>query len=211
MINYLKGKSEQILRTPNNRITLILEVNQIAYEIQIPSRLARQVSAHQEQLLQIFTHLQVREEQPYLYGFATAPERDLFRHLISVSGVGAQLAIALIDTLGLEELLAAILTDNIRTLCKTAGVGKKTAERITLELKSKLGSWQEGLGIKVATAGAVPRREILEELEMTLLALGYTQEEIEQAVAAIVRDSQLLKNTQVEEWIRQAIAWLSSE
>jgi Holliday junction DNA helicase RuvA len=211
MISYLKGKSNQIQRTSNNRLILILEVNQIAYEIQIPSRLARQLSANEEKSVQIFTHLQIREEQPLLYGFATASERDLFRHLISISGIGAQLAIALIDTLGLEELLEAILTNNSRVLCKSPGVGKKTAERIILELQSKLCQWREGLSITVATTKAVPTREILEELEMTLLALGYTKEEIDQAISAITQDSQLLKNTQVEEWLRKAIAWLSSE
>lgn len=211
MINYFQGKVSQIQRMANNRLTLILEVNNIAYEIQIPARFARQLSVNEEQIIQIFTHLQIRDEQPFLYGFATASERDLFRHLISVNGVGAQLAIALIDTLGLEELVEAILTDNIKNLSKTSGVGKKTAERIILELKSKLSQWRQILGITVSETATVPTREILEELEMTLLALGYTNEEIEQAISAISKDNLLLKNNQVEEWLKKAILWLSEE
>lgn len=209
MISYLKGKSIEIIKNTNNRILLILEVNQVGYEMQIPSRLARQLSKNEEEIIQIFTHLQIREDQPILYGFTTAAERELFRQLISVSGIGAQLALALIDTLGLEELVQAIVTGNIRTLSQTPGVGQKTAERIALELKTKLSQWRQLVGVTIPSSSAMPSREILEDVEMTLLALGYTNEEINQAVSTLSQDNQMLKNTNGEEWIREAIAWLS--
>jgi Holliday junction DNA helicase RuvA len=208
MINYLKGKTIDIRKSANNRLILILEVNQIGYEVQIPSRLARQLSADNSENVQIFTHLQIREDQQILYGFPSPAERDLFRQLISVSGIGTQLAISLIDTLGLEELVQAIVTGNIQTLSKSPGVGKKTSERIALELKTKLSQWREFAGIITSTSSALPSREMLEDVEMTLLALGYSNEEINQAISAISKDNQLLKNTQVEEWIRSAISWL---
>jgi holliday junction DNA helicase RuvA len=211
MINYLKGKIIEVVKNTNNRIILILEVNEIGYELQIPSRLARQLSTENLETLQIFTHLQIHEDRQTLYGFGTAAERDLFRQLISVSGIGTQLAIALIDTLGLEELVQAIVTGNIKTLSKTPGVGAKTAERIALELKTKLAQWRQIVGVTVSTSSAIPSAEIIEDVEMTLLALGYTNEEIERALSAISQDNQLLKNRQVEEWIRSAIAWLSNE
>jgi holliday junction DNA helicase RuvA len=211
MISYLKGQTLEIIKNTNNRINLILEVNGIGYEIQIPSRLARQLSTEKEETSQIFTHLQIREEQQILYGFASAAERDLFRQLINVSGIGTQLAIALIDTLGLEELVQAIVTGNIKTLTKTPGVGTKTAERIALELKTKLSQWRKLVGVTVSTSSAIPSPEILEDVEMTLLALGYTNEEIDQALSALSQDNQLLKNRNVEEWIRNAIAWLTNE
>ncbi|MBF2022338.1 MAG: Holliday junction branch migration protein RuvA [Hydrococcus sp. C42_A2020_068] len=209
MINYLKGKTIEILKNTNNRIILILEVNQIGYEIQIPSRFARQLSADNSELIQIFTYLQIQEDRQILYGFASAAERDLFRQLISVSGIGTQLAIALIDTLGLEELVRAIVTGNTKTLAKTPGVGAKTAERIALELKTKLAQWRQVVGVTVSSASAIPRAEILEDVEMTLLALGYTNEEINQALSALSKDNQMLKNPHVEEWIKSAIATLS--
>ena len=109
MINYLIGRPVNIVKTLNNRFLLILEVNQVGYEMQIPSRLTRELSLDIDNL-QIFTHWQTREDQQILYGFATAAERDLFRQLISVSGVGMQLAIALIDTLGIETLVQAIVS-----------------------------------------------------------------------------------------------------
>jgi Holliday junction DNA helicase RuvA len=162
--------------------------------------------------VQIFTHLQIRDEHPLLYGFASAAERDLFRQLIFVPGIGSQLAITLIDTLGLESLVQAIVTENINLLCKAPGVGKKTAERISLELKTKLGQWRQVEGYNtISTGSTIPPTTIVEELEMTLLALGYSNEEIRQALSAISQDSQLLKNPNVEEWIRKAIAWLSFE
>ena len=206
MINYLKGKAVEVVRSTTNRVIVILEVNQIGYEVQIPSRLARQLATGESEL-QIFTHLQVREDQQILYGFASAAERDLFRQLISVSGIGTQLAIALIDTLGLTDLVQAIVTTNLRALGKTPGVGKKTAERISLELKTKLAQWRQVSGV-TASASATPAAAVLEDVEMTLLALGYTNEEIEQAISTLSQDNQLLKNPNVEDWIKSAIAWL---
>lgn len=209
MINYLQGKVREIIKNQANRFILILEVNQIGYELQIPSRLGRKLDINNSESTQIYTHLQFRDEQPSLYGFGSAAERDLFRHLIAVSGIGNQLALALIDTLGLEELVSAIVTGNIRLLSKTPGVGQKTAERIALELKTKLAQWQKQAGVKTVTNSAIPSREILEDVQMTLLALGYTEQEIEQAISVLSQDNQLLKNPLVEEWIRSAISHLS--
>jgi Holliday junction DNA helicase RuvA len=129
MIGYLKGTVATIQKSAGNRVTLILEVNKIGYELQIPRRLSQELQSVSGEV-QVFTHLQTREEQQVLYGFASAAERDLFRQLVSVSGIGAQLAIALIDTLGLPNLVQAIVTGNIRALAKTPGVGNKTAERL---------------------------------------------------------------------------------
>jgi Holliday junction DNA helicase RuvA len=209
MIGYLKGTVATINKSTGNRVTLILEVNQIGYELQIPRRLSQELQAASGELVQVFTHLQIREDQQVLYGFASAAERDLFRQLVSVSGIGAQLAIALIDTLGLQNLVQAIVTGNIRTLSKTPGVGKKTAERIALELKTKLAEWRQLAGITTSASAKGPSPVILEDVEMTLLALGYENEEIARALDAISQDTLLAKNTNAEEWIRSAIAWLS--
>ena len=213
MINYLKGIPIDLIKNSNNRIILIIEVNSLGYEVQIPSRLARELSldSSNPELIQIFTHLQIREDHPILYGFGSAAERNLFRQLISVTGIGSQLGITLIDTLGLESLIQGIVTQNINLLCKTPGVGKKTAERIVLELKTQLAQLRQIEGDITSTTSTIPSATIVEELEMTLSALGYTDEEIKQALSAISQDNQLLKNPNVEEWLRKAIAWLSFE
>ncbi len=209
MISYLKGTLASIQKSTGNRVTLILEVNQIGYELQIPRRLSQELQAASPEVVQVYTHLQIREDQQILYGFATAAERDLFRQLIGVSGIGAQLAIALIDTLGLPNLVQAIVTGNIRALSKTPGVGNKTAERIALELKTKLAEWRQLAGVATPATATGPSPSILEDVEMTLLALGYENTEIAQALDAISQDSLLAKNPNAEEWIRSAIAWLS--
>ena len=215
MISYLKGTKVEITKTTQNRLFLILDVNDVGYEIQISSRFARRLDESEAEAgsIQVFTHLQVQEDKQILYGFPSAAERDLFRQLTAVSGIGMQLGIALIDTMGISELVGAIVTSNIPALTKTPGVGKKTAERIALELKTKLAQWRKISGIEVQQPEVVfaPKPEIKEDLEMTLLALGYTNEEIEQVLTALSQDNQLLKNNNVEEWIRSAIAWLSGE
>ena len=210
MINYLRGNVVQVMTNTGNRVTLILEVNQVGYEVQIPSRLGRQLDEEISETKQVFTDQQIRDDGVVLYGFESAAERDLFRKLIAVNGVGNQVAIALIDTLGLRDLLEAIVTENTQLLAKTPGVGKKTAERIALELKTKLAQWRTEAGLVVKGDESVaPKPEIREDVEMTLLALGYSKEEIEQALSVVSQDSLLAKNPNPEEWIRSAIAWLS--
>ncbi len=208
MINYLKGIVINLV-SQNNRNLVILEVNNIGYEVQIPGRLAKDLTINEEIQVKIFTDFQVRDDKQILYGFSSTAERDLFRRLITVSGVGSQSAIALVDTLGIEELVSAIVTGNIRLLSKAPGIGAKTAERIALELKTKLSKWRTSIGIDLPQSKGLPNKDIMADLDMTLLALGYSDSEIQQAVAVISQDDLLLKNPNVEEWIRSAIEFLS--
>lgn len=207
MIGYLKGTIAAIQKTTTNRVTLTIEVNNVGYDLQIAPRLLQELPEEGEST-QIFTHLNVREDQMTLFGFGSAAERDLFRQLVSVSGIGPQLALALLDTMGLQDLVSAIVSGNTRLLSRTPGVGAKTAERIALELKTKLAEWRQQSGIVVAP-GAGPAANIQEDVEMTLLALGYTEREITQALQAVGQNTALSKSDDAEAWIRQAIAWLS--
>ena len=207
MISYLKGIVAGIQNVGPNRVLLTLEVNGMGYDLQIPQRLAKQLPTTGD-LVQIFTHYQVREEIPLLYGFSSPAERDLFRHLLSVSGVGAASAIALLDTLELPDLVQAIIAANTQILIQAPGVGKKIAERICLELKAKLIEWRKSAGFFVATEGPAPG--ILEEVQMTLFALGYTAHEVSHALHVVSEEIGLPKDAYVEDWIKQAIAHLSS-
>ncbi|PSB40532.1 Holliday junction branch migration protein RuvA [Chamaesiphon polymorphus CCALA 037] len=193
------------MQTPtNNRSILVLEVNQIGYELQVPQSMALAVAIDSE--IQVFTHQQVREDAISLYGFSSAAERDLFRQLISVSGVGASLAIALLDKLGLADTVSAIVTSNIQRLSTAPGVGKKTAERLALELRSKLGQWRVDSGLSESLPLTSLNATMQAEVEMTLLALGYTNDEIRQALQAISQDSLMVKSQNIEDWLRLAIA-----
>lgn len=208
MISYLKGIVAGIQTIGANRVILTLEVNGLGYDLQVPQRLANHLP-ESGGVAQIFTHLQIREEVPFLYGFASPAERDLFRQLLTVSGIGAALAIALLDTLELPDLVQAIIAGNTQILIQAPGVGKKIAERICLELKSKLVEWRKSAGFFVATGGPAPG--ILEEVQMTLFALGYTAHEVSHALHVVSEDIGLPKDAYVEDWIKQAIAHLSSE
>lgn len=206
MLGYLKGTVASIQKN-SNRVILTLEVNHIGYDLQVVPRLLQELPTIGENA-QIFTHLHVREDQIVLFGFSSAAERDLFRQLVSVSGIGPQLGLALLDTLGLQDLVQAIVVGNTRVLSRTPGVGAKTAERIALELKTKLAEWRQQAGVIMAPS-AGPAPSVQEDVEMTLLALGYSSEEIAQALQAVGQSSALSKNAEAEGWIREAIAWLS--
>ena len=209
MISYLKGTVAGVVKSIGNRVILTLEVNSCGYDLQIPARLAAELPATGASV-QVFTHLQIREEQPVLYGFGSLAERDLFRQLISVSGIGASSAIALLDTLELPDLVQAIVTGNIQLLIQAPGVGGKTAERISLELKKKLADWRNATGL-AGTASSVPLTSaVLEEVQDTLLALGYSASEVSQALQAVSQNAGLSKNANPEDWIRQAITYLST-
>ncbi|NJL36585.1 MAG: Holliday junction branch migration protein RuvA [Leptolyngbyaceae cyanobacterium SM1_4_3] len=206
MISYLKGTLAAIQKISSSRVILTLEVNQIGYELQVIPRMTQTFPVGE--VVQVFTHLQVREDQMVLFGFESMAERDLFRQLVSVSGVGPQLAVALLDTLGLQDLVQAIVSSNTRLLSRTPGVGTKTAERIALELKAKLADWRLQSGL-TTLPDAAPATTVQEDVEMTLLALGYTTSEIMQALRAVGQKTALSKNADAEDWIREAIAWLS--
>jgi Holliday junction DNA helicase RuvA len=208
MISYLKGLVAGVQTVGQGRSMLTLEVNGIGYDLQIPQGLAETLTKTGEEV-QIFTHYQIREEIPLLYGFSSPSQRDLFRYLISVSGIGAASALALLDTLTLPDLVQAIIAANVQMLIQAPGVGKKTAERICLELKSKLIEWRKSAGFFVATGGPAP--QILEEVQMTLFALGYTADEVSQTLHIVSEDIGLTKEAFVEDWIKQAIAHLSSK
>lgn len=208
MLSYLKGSVVGVQKIANGRVILTVEVNQIGYDLQIPPRMVHSLPAVGESI-QVFTHLQVREDQWLLYGFGSAAERDLYRQLVSVSGIGTQLAIALLDTLGISDLVQAIVTGNSKVLIQTPGVGKKTAERIALELRTKLAEWHQRSGLGTTdTAGVKPALQ--EDVEMTLLALGYTPTEVMGALTSLSQDANLSADPDADEWIRRAIAFLSA-
>jgi Holliday junction DNA helicase RuvA len=206
MIGFLSGRLVGC-RKQGNRTLALLDVNGVGYEVQVPPRLLAELPAPGDALT-LHTHLQPREDQWLLFGFLSTPERDLFRQLIAVSGIGPQMGLALLDSLGLNELVQAIVGGNTRLLARTPGVGPKTAERIALELKSRLGEWRQDAGLTTAPS-ATPVGSVQEDVEMTLLALGYSSREILQALDAVGRSSSLSKSGDPEAWIREAIAWLS--
>jgi holliday junction DNA helicase RuvA len=205
MIGYLKGSIEQIHQVSNTKMIAIIEVNGVGYEVQVPSNIALTLG----NVAQVFTHQQFREDLVALYGFASVTERDLFRLLIGVSGIGASIGIALIESLGTTELVQAIVLGSAKILAKTPGVGMKTAERLSVELKDKLKQWHNVVDLAALEVDESLDAGLQGEVQATLLALGYSDIEVRQALFAIGQNEQVASSKDLEEWLRWAIASLS--
>jgi holliday junction DNA helicase RuvA len=205
MIGYLKGSIEQIHQVSNTKTIAIIEVNGVGYEVQVPSNIALTLG----NVAQVFTHQQFREDLVALYGFASVTERDLFRLLIGVSGIGASIGIALIENLGTTELVQAIVLGSAKILAKTPGVGMKTAERLSVELKDKLKQWHDLVDLAMLEVDESWDAGLQGEVQATLLALGYSDIEVRQALFAIGQNEQVASSKDLEEWLRWAIASLS--
>ena len=147
---------------------LLVEVGGVGYEVEVPMSTFYSLPAVGDAVT-LFTHLSIKEDSHALYGFATLEERAAFRQLIRISGVGARTALAVLSGLSVGDLAQAVALQDAQTLTKVPGIGKKTAERLLLELKGKLAD------AKPATAGS---GDILN----ALLGLGYSEKE---ALAAV--------------------------
>lgn len=171
MIGSLRGKLTE--KRPNQ---ILLDVGGVGYQVQIPlSTFANLGALHDEATLLIHTH--VREDQLALYGFLTSREKQCFELLISASGVGPALALKILSGMGLEELIPAIRKGDLAQLVRIPGVGKKTAERIIVELRDKLAV------VDIAGAGKPATRSQLEsDVASALVNLGYDARSVEKAV-----------------------------
>jgi Holliday junction DNA helicase RuvA len=169
MITFLEGKLMSALPTQ-----AIVDVSGIGYEIFIPLSSYDKLPAP-GQSVRILTHLHVREDAHILYGFMTTAERDLFRLLVNnVSGIGPKLALAVLSGMSVNTFKSAVVNADTASLSKISGLGKKTAERIVLELKDKLGvvaAWEAVSAMHSPTAEQIQATEAV----LALIALGYKQ------------------------------------
>lgn len=159
---------------------VLIDCHGVGYEVDVPMGTFYQLPGLGEPVT-LLTHFVVREDAQLLYGFATAPERDAFRQLIKVTGVGPRMALGVLSGLGVQELAQAITAQETGRLVKVPGIGKKTAERLLLELKGKLGA---DLGSAHAHASTAQQADILQ----ALLALGYNDKEAAAALKALPAD-----------------------
>ncbi len=175
--------------------TLCLDVGGVGYEVDVPMSTLYNLPEVGARVT-LYTHLAVREDAHLLYGFGSAAERSAFRALIKISGVGARTALALLSGMSVDDLAAAITQQESARLLRVPGIGKKTAERLLLELKGKLGADLGAAGLAAAPAG---RDDILN----ALLSLGYSAAESQAALKALPKD------VEVAEGIRLALKSLS--
>ena len=148
----------------------------------------------------LHTHLVVREDALTLYGFAQTEEREMFELLTTVSGVGPKIAIGILSAAGIDTLRENIARGNAAALTALPGIGKKTAERISLELRDKIGATGGGL----ATAAAGSKADVRSEALAAMLALGYTRATAEKAIRNALKDGPAVEES-VESLLRSAL------
>jgi Holliday junction DNA helicase RuvA len=212
MIGWLQGRLAEPWRHAN-RCGVLLVCQGVGYEVQLSQR-------HWQRLppvgsaLELHVHHSIREDGATLYGFPGRSERDLFRELVAVSGVGPQMALGLLGCLELAELVQAVVQADLRRLVQAPGVGRRTAERLAVELRGRLQERFPMLLVEAEepaddlTAAALPPPPAgLEEVRLTLAALGYEELEIQRALRAA--GHQGLAAADTDAWLRTCLQWLN--
>ncbi len=159
---------------------VLVDCHGVGYEVDVPMSTFYNLPALGEKV-SLLTHFVVREDAQILYGFATPGEREAFRQLIRISGVGPRTALSVLSGMSVAEIAQAVTAQDAGRLVKVPGIGKKTAERLLLELKGKLGA---DLGPQAGTARSDAQGDILQ----ALLALGYSDREASAALKALPAD-----------------------
>jgi Holliday junction DNA helicase RuvA len=192
VIGYLKGK---IISAKPTQI--ILDVNGVGYLVNISISTFEKISDQNE--ISLFIHTHVREDALSLYGFYTEAEKEMFELLISISGIGPKVALSILSGITVDELQNAIQTENVSRLVSVPGVGRKTAERVVLELKSKVGLIET----------TVPKGidyTIKQEAVLALTTLGYNQKVAEKVVRDLLSENSSIT---LEDLIRKSLAELN--
>jgi Holliday junction DNA helicase RuvA len=190
MYEFIRGNIVEI-----NPASIVVEAGGIGYFINVSLNTYSKLNGKKEGLLLL--HQVVRDDAHILYGFSDKGERDLFRNLISVSGVGASTAIMMLSSLNQDELISAVTTENVAVLKAVKGIGAKTAQRIIIDLKDKLG--------KLAETGHIllsPNNTIRNESLSALVMLGFVKRDAEKAVSKIIQEQ---PDATVESVIKQAL------
>lgn len=175
---------------------VLVDCNGVGYEVDVPMSTFYNLPGLGDKVT-LLTHFVVREDAQILYGFGTAPEREAFRQLIKISGVGPRTALAVLSGMSVGDIGQAVTAQDASRLVKVPGIGKKTAERLLLELKGKIGA---DLGLPGA---GVPVGDHQADILQALIALGYSDKEAQAALKALPKD------VSVSDGIKQALKALA--
>jgi Holliday junction DNA helicase RuvA len=214
MIGWLEGRLAETWHH-GSRCGSMVVCQGVGYELQLGERHWQRLPAPGTSVA-MHVHTSIREDGWTLFGFPDRIERDLFRELLAVGGVGPQAALGLLSTLEPPLLVQAIVTADLRRLCQAPGVGKRTAERLAVELRQRLRdrftALLEGSLAEEDPAlegdGEGPEGEQRDELSLTLGALGYEPLEIQRALRAVAGQG-LDPRASADDWIRACLRWLS--
>lgn len=185
---------------------VLIDINGLGYDVQVPMSTIYQLPAVGQDVT-LHTHLVVREDAQLLYGFYTLQERRMFRSLIKVSGVGPKMALAILSGMAVEEFVRTVRVNDIAGLTRMPGVGRKTAERLIVEMKDRLEEWGDDLVAPDYTGSLVDapptERQLSQEAEAALVALGYKPAEATRIIAKALKADPSLSSS--DELIRQAL------
>ena len=190
MIGHIKGFI--VNKKPTQ---VLIDCNGVGYEIDVPMSTFYDLPSVGEQVT-LLTHLIVREDAHLLFGFATSEEREVFRQLIKVNGVGAKVALSILSGISLHELVDAIMNQNSNLLVSIPGIGNKTAERLVLELKGKFANIIDDKSIQNTSSET-------NDIQNALISLGYSTKE---AISAV---KNLPSDISINDGIKDALKFLS--
>ena len=199
MIGRLSGKILE--KQPPN---ILVDVNGVGYDVLAPMTTFYAIDSKTEVVLH--THFAVSETSQQLFGFASKDDRSLFRQLIKVNGVGPKMALGIMSGMNADEFVRCVMDNNVTALTKVPGVGKKTAERLVVEMRDRLEDWK-GSGdvnapVAPATVGTPTTNAVVAEAESALVALGYKPTEAAKLVANALKETSV---TRSEELIRLSL------
>lgn len=186
---------------------VVLDVGGVGYEVAAPLGAVGRLAPEADGRVTFHVHTHVREDTLALYGFASRSERETFRSLIAVSNVGPRIALAVLSSLSAAELSRAVARADVAALVKIPGIGKRTAERLVLELKGKLDVVPEGPAAAPVSPGALPPGTQAEVLVSTLTRMGFRPAEAERAVQALGA-ARVAEGT-LSDLVREALVHLS--
>lgn len=200
MYEYLLGK---IVRKEPTR--LVLEVGGVGFDLLIPLSTFRLLEKAGEEA-KVFTHFLVREENHQLFGFKTEEERSFFRLLLSATGIGPKLALALLSGIGPAELRKAIVEGSVPTLTSISGIGRKTAERLIVELREKM-LLLEPQAERVTVNRPLGEEHLVEDSLQALVALGYRRTDAKRALQKVLAEKNQ-NSFSVEDLIRASLKYI---
>lgn len=182
MIGQLRGTL--IDKTPPD---ILVHVAGITYEVQVPLSTLYQLPAPGEEVT-LHTHFVVREDAQLLYGFYEAKDKAMFRSLIRVNGVGPKMALGILSGMEPDEFARTVHDNDVAAMVKMPGIGKKTAERLIVEMRDRLGDWEVGGALPAHSRGGQPA-SLNRDAEAALESLGYKPQQASSAVARVIRDN----------------------
>ena len=172
-----------------------LEVNGITYEIQVPMSTLYLLPDIGKQLV-LHTHFVVREDAQLLYGFYNSKDKDLFRALIRVNGVGPKMALAILSGMEADQFVHTVRSEDTNALTSIPGIGKKTAERLIVEMRDRLGEWEPSGVASTATGVNAMASSITKDAETALISLGYKPQQAARAIAMVIKDNSELADSE---------------